>query len=82
MSKAEAVAKLLAVNPGMQDQCVQYVDAWLEYKEATTNIDSHGLIVQHPRTMNPMPNPYGPVRDRALKKLQSITALQVEVLWQ
>jgi hypothetical protein len=81
-AKARIVEQLLAGNLGAQrDTCVQYADALLEYREATDNIENHGIIVQHPRTLNPFPNPYLPIRDRALKKLQDFVGLDAAALW-
>ena len=68
-------------NPGKADQVAQYADAYAEYVEASANIAANGLVVQHPRTMNPIVNPYGAIRDRALKKLQSFRRLATNGLW-
>jgi phage terminase small subunit len=81
MTREAAVKALVKANPGKLDSCVQYVDVWSEYREATANIQQNGLIVQHPRTMNPITNPYVAIRDSALKKMQLIRRLNVEVLW-
>ena len=53
----------------------------LEYREASENIAAHGVIVQHPRTANPIENPYVVVRDRALKKLQAMRHVNATDLW-
>jgi len=47
-----------------------YTDAYLEYREASKNIDEHGAMVLHPRTSNPIENPYLKVRDRAFLRLR------------
>ena len=77
----EEIIRLLEENGNQKDRCVQYADAYLEYQEATKNIEENGLIVQHPRTLNPIDNPYMAVRDRALKKLQSFRNAKVAGLW-
>jgi len=80
MTKEEIITHLLRLNK-RRDLCAQYADCFLEYREATKNIDENGLIVQHPRTMNPIDNPYLAVRDRALKKLQSLRGVITDGLW-
>ena len=80
MTKNEVIEILLSHN-AKRDLCVQYADAYMEYQEATKNIEENGLIVQHPRTMNPMDNPYMSVRDRALKKLQGLKKVNSDGLW-
>lgn len=67
-AKAEIVAFLVAGGVEV-DSATQYADSLLEYREASANIDEHGVIVQHPRTLNPIENPYMAIRDRALRKL-------------
>jgi phage terminase small subunit len=77
MTKEEIIAILEKNMPdtGKRGILVQYADAYLEYQEATKNIEKNGLIVQHPRTSNPIENPYMAVRGRALKKLQMLPVL-------
>ena len=64
-----------------RDVAVQYADAFLEYAEASKNLLEHGTIVQHPRTANPIENPYLSVRDRALRKLQGMRQVKADWLW-
>ena len=71
MSKLEIIAKLVEAGTS-RDRATIYADAFLEYQEATDNIAKNGVIVQHPRTANPIENPYLAIRDRAMKKLISI----------
>lgn len=73
--------ELLARRGARSDRVQFYADAYLEYTEATHNIDEHGTIVQHPRTGNPIENPYLAIRDRALRKLRSIKGINSEGLW-
>jgi hypothetical protein len=77
----DVIIAVLEKNGNRKDLCVQYADAYLEYQEASENIERNGLIVQHPRTTNPIDNPYAAVRDRALKKLQGMRGVKSEGLW-
>lgn len=83
MGKDEIIAILERNNPETENRgiLVQYADAYLEYQEATENIEKNGLIVQHPRTSNPIENPYMAVRDRALKKLLLFRNVETDGLW-
>ena len=80
MNKEQIIATLLKKNKA-KDLCVIYADAFLEYQEATENIAANGIIVQHPRTANPIENPYLAIRDRATKKLQSLRRVDASELW-
>jgi len=81
MTRGEVVDILLRSNYGRLDLCCQYADVFLEYREASANIAEHGIIVQHPRTMNPIDNPYLAIRDRALKKFQILARVDAVELW-
>ena len=63
------------------DDAAQFADALIEYQTASDNINRNGLIVAHPRTGNPLQNPYLPIRDRAFKKLQSMRYLWSDAAW-
>ena len=72
----------LLIDEGVRiDLAHQYADVFMEYMESTHNIDEHGIIIIHPRTGNPIDNPYLVIRDRALKKLQSMDSVQCDQLW-
>jgi len=78
--KAQMIQQL--IEHGVRiDQANQYGDAFLEYMKATRNIDEFGVIIKHPRTGNPIENPYLAIRDRALKKLQSMRNIKADYLW-
>ncbi len=80
ITKEEIIA--LMIERGVRkDRAVMYADAFCEYREASENIDRNGVIVQHPRTSNPIDNPYLKVRDSALKKLQGMRNINAEYLW-
>jgi phage terminase small subunit len=80
MTKAEIIAKLMEQGTP-KDRATIYADAFLEYREATANIEEHGVIVQHPRTANPIENPYLSIRDRAAAKLARMTRIKADSLW-
>ena len=77
----ESVAADLVAHGTRRDLAVQYADAFVEYQEAMANIRQHGAIVQHPRTANPIENPYLSVRDRALRQLQRMRTVKADWLW-
>jgi phage terminase small subunit len=80
MTRDEIVAAL--VDKGAtKDRATIYADAFLEYREATQNIHQHGVIVQHPRTANPIENPYMTIRDRAAAKLAAMRKIKADFLW-
>ena len=80
MIKSEIVERL--VQEGLKrDRAVQYADLFEEYSEASENISRNGSIVQHPRTMNPIDNPYLKRRDSARKGLEKFRYVQAEWLW-
>ncbi len=58
-----------------------YADAYMEYQEATENITRNGTIVAHPRTANPIENPYLKIRDRAAAKLAGMKYIKADFLW-
>lgn len=64
-----------------RDVAAQYADAYLEYREATKNINDQGAMVLHPRTQNPIENPYLKIRDRALVKLRKMRGVKADWLW-
>jgi phage terminase small subunit len=77
----ERVVEILEERGVKRDKAVMYADGWAEYQEAAQNIREHGAIVQHPRTGNPIENPYLAVRDRAAKRLQEMRGVNAEGLW-
>jgi hypothetical protein len=50
-------------------------------REASANITQYGIVVQHPRTGNPIENPYLVIRDRAAKKLLAMRKIKADFLW-
>jgi phage terminase small subunit len=80
MSKAEIIEALVAAG-NLRSKATLYADAYLEYTTATENIDQYGMVVNHPRTGNPIENPYLDLRDKALKKLLGFKGIKAECLW-
>ena len=76
-----AIVAALEARGLTRDVATQYADAYLEYREATENINTQGAMVLHPRTQNPIENPYLRIRDRALLKLRKWRGINVEGLW-
>jgi phage terminase small subunit len=80
MTKEQIVAELVSRGES-KDRATFYTDAFLEYREASQNIQDNGIIVQHPRTANPIENPYLAIRDRAAKKLDGMRKVKADFLW-
>ena len=49
MTRDEAIQGLVA-RKCKRDQAVMYVDAWMEYRVASENIERNGPVVSHPRS--------------------------------
>ena len=80
MTREEIIAGLEA--PGARrDVAAMYADAYLEYREASANISEQGAMVLHPRTANPIENPYLKIRDRAQAKLRTFRGINASWLW-
>jgi len=83
MTREEIVSVLRRDNPsGRADDIAMYADCFLDYAEAQRNIAEHGNIVSHPRTGQPIENPYIKVKTNAMNQLRKINALRkVAALW-
>jgi len=77
----DEVVEALVKQGAKRDRAVFYADCYTEYQEASRNIAENGVIVQHPRTGNPIENPYLAIRDRALRKLLAIKGINSDGLW-
>ena len=77
--RAEVIERLVAQKV-RRDLAAMYTDAWLEYQEASAQIAEHGLVV-HPKTGEPVVNPYVALRDGALRKLEGMRNIKAEGLW-
>lgn len=83
MTRDEAVSVLRRDNPkGRADDVAMYADCFMDYREAQENITKNGSIVAHPRTGQPIENPYIKVKAVAMNQLRKITTLRnVAALW-
>lgn len=80
MQRSELIEQL--VSRGVpKGRASIYADAFLAYREAQANIQEHGIIVAHPRTGNPITNPYLDIRDRAARRLESMRKIGADFLW-
>jgi len=79
-NRTEIIRRLVKAGAAI-DSATMYADAFLEYREASDNINEYGVIVQHPRTGNPVPNPYLEVRNGALRKLRILKHVKADFLW-
>lgn len=79
-NKVEIVDYL--VSKGFRaDMATIYADALISYRKASENIENNGEIVKHPRTGNPMENPYLKVRAGAITILDRYGNEHCEALW-
>lgn len=74
------VARLVREGASVAD-AIQFADLWLQYSEAAENIVKNGTIVQHPRTLNPITNPYVAHRDSARAGMRKLPWIDAEWLW-
>ncbi len=81
LNKAEMV-QLLLDNGVRIDIAHQYADAFYDYIKASRNIDEFGVIIPHPRTGNPIDNPYLKIRKQALEALQGMEMVRADFLWE
>ena len=82
MTRPEIVAILQRDNPRARQAVVSlYADAFLTYQEATADLAQYGAIVQHPRTGQPMPNPYPSLQAAARTVLQKLAIYKTDALW-
>lgn len=82
MTHEQIVAALLEDNPRAKLAEINlYAESFAQWQEATGNIREHGAICAHPRTGQPMSNPYLAVQTAALKSLRSFPRLNTDRLW-
>lgn len=74
---------IAAENPTARvDDVELYARQFLTYLEAAENIEKNGTIVGHPRTGQPMENPYVKVRTAAQSSMQKMKRLRkLNHLW-
>jgi hypothetical protein len=83
MRTREEVVEALTSRGVPKDRAVQYADAAVDYWAASENIAKNGTVVAHPRTGQPLQNPYVGIRADALKRLATFRDLGAKVgdLW-
>ena len=83
VSKDEVLGVLRRSNPTAREQSVQlYAQAFLEYVEAVENIERNGTICAHPRTAQPIENPFCRVKAAAMSAMNKmIRQLDSDPLW-
>ena len=83
INKNEIVAILKRDNPhARSDELFMYADSYLDYTEASENVEKNGAIVLHPRTGAPIENPYLKVKNSAMSQLRKFTKIKkVSALW-
>ena len=81
--KLDDIRKLLRdENPkGRTSDIEMYSHHFIGYLEAAENIAQNGVLVSHPRTGQPMENPYLKVRANAESGMSKLKRLRVEMLW-
>lgn len=81
ITRADVINHLRRENPdGHEHDFAIYADSFLSYQAAAANIAKNGDIVLHPRTGQPIENPYNAIREKAAASLRKI-ALYVGNLW-
>lgn len=81
MGKVDLAAELAKENPKARPVDLRvYADALQTYREAAENIDRCGAIVQHPRTGQPMENPYLKIRTAAGATLTKMRHIRCQSL--
>lgn len=82
VQKIDSLAVLRASNPRARPQELAiYADAFDSYLEAMIDISQNGNIVAHPRTAEPINNPYLGVRDRSVRVMRTSKGVNSEKLW-
>lgn len=60
-----------------------YADAWILYQEAAGKVKAHGSVIQHPRTGQPMANPFCAVMAMQAKTMKSLPRVcKTDSLWE
>lgn len=82
MNLAEVRKLIRQENPQAKaDDIEMYAQQFVSYFEAAVNIQANGTIVSHPRTGQPMDNPYVKIRAGAQQCMTKIRRLKVNELW-
>ena len=82
LDKDSVIQILKKLNPALQQsQIVMYANLFIDYTTAQRNIDKHGSMVMHPKTGEPIENPYLKIRDKAFSNLQKMR-VKADALWE
>lgn len=81
VAPADAIGRLVDMGEP-RERAVQYVDLFMEYREATLNIRKYGVVCYDRRTMNAMENPYMGRRDKARQALERFRDIEAPWLWE
>lgn len=66
----EVTAELRRLNPRVPEAKIAIAaNLVADYRHASANVREHGTVSLHPRTGEPIANPYCAVRDRSAKQL-------------
>ena len=73
MTRDEILAELRRANPAARpDRLRIYADAAAQYLDAQDQLAKRGAVVRHPKTGEPIANPYLKIRDDAAKIMLSL----------
>ena len=68
-------------KPAKPHANMMFADLYVEYRKAVANIAEHGSIVSHPRTNEPITNPFLAVRDKAMATLLKMRLRTPAEMW-
>jgi len=82
-SKADVIEVLRRSNPTAPKQSIQmYAQSFVEYLDAESNIVKNGTVCAHPRTGQPMSNPYCAIKSHAMADMgKLLKQLDTNPLW-
>ena len=83
ITRTEALEILQRDNSRQKPDVLRvYLDAFFDYAEAAANIARNGTICAHPRTSEPIKNPYLEIKAAAVKALRAFPRpRRTEALW-
>ena len=83
ITKADVIAVLRRSNPNGKEQSIQlYAQSFLEYVEAVFNVEANGTVCAHPRTGQPIENPFCKVKAAAMSSMgKMLKQLDTDPLW-
>jgi phage terminase small subunit len=82
MTTQEVIAAIVAQNPRASLSDVYlYAETFVQWQEASANVRRLGSVVAHPRTDEPIENPYVKIMASTTRTLRSFTRLRTDQLW-